>query len=228
MYLSRISLSPHANAQQVARQVCRDAYREHQFLWRLFENDPEARRDFLFRRDNEARRPRFYLLSRRPPRSADGPWQTESKSFEPRLQAGQQLVFSLRANPVVTRRDSAGHQARHDVVMDLKHRMDYRHMPRLERPPLAELVYEAGTDWLQQRAEKHGFSIVTDTLRVDGYLRHRAFKRSSKQPICYSTLDFTGLLRIDDAERFHQALLQGIGPAKAFGCGLLLVRRQGG
>lgn len=225
MYLSRISLSPHVNAQQVARQVCQDSYREHQFLWRMFEQDPKAERDFLFRRDTESGRPRFYLLSSRPPRRSDGPWQAESKAFEPRLQPGQQLVFSLRVNPVITRRDKSGRHVRHDVVMDLKHRMGYKNMLQHERPPLADMVHEAGVGWLQQRTERHGFSVSLDTLRVEGYLQHRAFKRDSKKPIRYSTLDFTGLLSISDVALFRQALFHGIGPAKAFGCGLLLVRR---
>ena len=34
-----------------------------------------------------------------------------------------------------------------------------------------------------------------------------------------------GKLKIVDPDRFKQALLQGIGSAKAFGCGLMLVRR---
>jgi CRISPR system Cascade subunit CasE len=38
-------------------------------------------------------------------------------------------------------------------------------------------------------------------------------------------LDFEGRLKIVDADRFKQALFEGIGSAKAFGCGLMLVRR---
>lgn len=225
MYFSRISLSPYADTQQVARQVCRDAYREHQFLWRLFEEDPDAERDFLFRRDTQVTRPRFYLLSdRRPLRNGDI-WQTETKPFEPNLQAGQRLAFSLRANPVVTRRDGEGRQVRHDVVMDLKQRMGYKKLSPTERPLLSDLVQQAGVNWLQRRADKHGFSFVPEAVRVDGYDRQRSLKKGSKQAIRYSTLDFTGLLTVEDAVCFQQALMRGIGPAKAFGCGLLLVRR---
>ncbi len=225
MYLSRISLSPRADTQQVARQVCRDAYREHQFLWRLFEEDPDAGRDFLFRRDSTSSRPRFFLLSQRPPRQTYSPWIAESKSFDPRLHNGQRLVFNLRANAVVTRRDKEGRQIRHDVVMDLKHRIGFKDMPPAERPSLSALIQEAGTAWLQKRAEGNGFSISPEALRVEGYQQHRAFKKGGRQPIRYSTLDFTGLLTINDAEVFRETLLSGIGPAKAFGCGLLLIRR---
>jgi len=47
-YLSRVSIDPvSVNAAQLAKDVCVNAYREHQHLWRLFDVDPDAKRDFL-------------------------------------------------------------------------------------------------------------------------------------------------------------------------------------
>ena len=40
----------------------------------------------------------------------------------------------------------------------------------------------------------------------------------------FSTVDLTGELVVTDAARFATTLASGIGRAKAFGCGLLLVR----
>jgi CRISPR system Cascade subunit CasE len=42
-----------------------------------------------------------------------------------------------------------------------------------------------------------------------------------------STVDFSGQLRVEDADAFRRTLFTGIGHAKAFGCGLLLVRPLG-
>ncbi len=226
-YLSRVSIDPlSVNAARLAKGVCANAYREHQHLWRLFDTDPDAERDFLFRREQPAGGfPRFYLLSRREPRHDDKVWQIETKAYRPAVHAGQQLAFSLRVNPTVSRRDAQGRQVRHDVVMDLKHHMGFKEMPADERPLLAELIQQAGLEWLQKRAERHGFSFSPGELRVEGYQQHRASKKGGKKPIRYSTLDFTGLLTVADAGLFQQALTKGIGPAKAFGCGLLLVRR---
>ncbi len=69
-YFSRVFIDPFSlNAGQLAKEVCVNAYREHQHLWRLFEVDPEAKRDFLFRRERPASGfPRFYLLSHRQPK----------------------------------------------------------------------------------------------------------------------------------------------------------------
>jgi CRISPR system Cascade subunit CasE len=39
------------------------------------------------------------------------------------------------------------------------------------------------------------------------------------------TVRYDGLLRITDPDAFRETLIRGIGPAKAFGCGLMLVKR---
>jgi CRISPR system Cascade subunit CasE len=38
-------------------------------------------------------------------------------------------------------------------------------------------------------------------------------------------MDFDWILSVTDKGRFLNALYCGIGPAKAFGCGLMLIRR---
>jgi len=45
------------------------------------------------------------------------------------------------------------------------------------------------------------------------------------QDITYLTVNFSGILRVTDPEKFRQTLFNGIGRAKAFGCGLLLLKR---
>ncbi|MBE9580954.1 MAG: type I-E CRISPR-associated protein Cas6/Cse3/CasE [Proteobacteria bacterium] len=41
----------------------------------------------------------------------------------------------------------------------------------------------------------------------------------------FSSVDFLGDLEITDVKKFTKALFGGLGRAKAFGCGLMLVRR---
>ena len=43
--------------------------------------------------------------------------------------------------------------------------------------------------------------------------------------LSFSTADFSGELTVFDPSAFVMTLRNGIGPAKAFGCGLLLVHR---
>lgn len=83
----------------------------------------------------------------------------------------------------------------------------------------------SGLDWLEARAGKYGFSFDPGAVRVDGYLRHGVNKKAGRKTINFSTLDYTGMLTVVDPEQFQLTLFfHGIGPAKAFGCGLLLVR----
>jgi CRISPR system Cascade subunit CasE len=42
-----------------------------------------------------------------------------------------------------------------------------------------------------------------------------------------STLDFDGLLTVADPGRFGELLFSGLGPAKGFGCGLMLIKGAG-
>ena len=44
-------------------------------------------------------------------------------------------------------------------------------------------------------------------------------------PIRFSVLDFTGVLEVRDPAAFLAAIARGFGRAKAFGCGLMLIRR---
>lgn len=104
---------------------------------------------------------------------------------------------------------------RHDVVMDAKRRSD-------DDICSADVEYIAGRTWLETRGVTHGFTL--EAVSIGAYVRHRLFKRAH-QPITFSTLDYEGILRVTDPERLRAALFAGIGPAKGFGCGLLLVRR---
>ena len=41
----------------------------------------------------------------------------------------------------------------------------------------------------------------------------------------YSTLDFEGVLTVSDPDPLLPAIARGFGAAKAYGCGLMLIRR---
>lgn len=224
-YFSRITLKEHPRADRLAAYAGARGYREHQMLWGLFEQDPEAERDFLYRRVSWRGRPRYFLLSGRPPVNDLDLWHIDPpKPYRPQLAKGQKLRFMLRANPVVTRKDAAGKSHRHDVVMDRKQSMDFRKTAPDRRPLLADIVRDAGLDWLSGRSERCGFRIEPGHVRVDAYQQHRLQKNRGGTQIRFSTLDFEGLLTVVDPTAFEQALRQGVGPAKSFGCGLMLVK----
>lgn len=220
MYFSRIQFDPSADS-RVAGRI--NGYREHQVLWDLFDPEPNAERDFLFRRETSAGMPLFYLVSQRRPVDRHALWDIQTKDYRPKLSEGLSLRFSLRANPVVTRTDTNGRSVRNDLVMDLKKSLGWQDQKPSERESVDVLEQQAGERWLDARLDRHGARL--NSLKADGYRRHQSHKQGQKATIRYSTLDLQGALTVTDPERFREALFNGIGPAKAFGCGLLLVRR---
>jgi CRISPR system Cascade subunit CasE len=241
MYFSLITPTSGAE-REAAMQWAKSPYGDHQWLWRFLAAEPGTARDFLFRRrDGENNIPGFYVVSVRKPQSFSYAWQVQSRDYDPQLQEGQRLAFELRANPVVTHTVN-GKSRRDDVVMQEKKRLlaergllRWADWPDEDesKPVLYELVQAKCLDWLEQRAEQAGFRVLTRELydedavrivkavRADGYGQHRAERKN----IRFSTVDFTGELEISNAMAFRKTLLGGMGHAKGFGCGLMLVRR---
>ncbi|MBU3059128.1 type I-E CRISPR-associated protein Cas6/Cse3/CasE [Pseudomonas indica] len=73
--------------------------------------------------------------------------------------------------------------------------------------------------WLGRQGERHGFSVEGALVTSSDLLSSRKGEgRIQIQRVC-----FEGALRVEQEEDFSRALVAGIGPAKAFGCGLLSV-----
>lgn len=94
---------------------------------------------------------------------------------------------------------------------------------------LKAIVDDALEKWMIQQGERHGFAIVRDKnnqykLQNSAYCWH-SIKADKRKKSGFSSVDFLGDLKITDIEKFTNALFKGIGRAKAFGCGLMLVRR---
>lgn len=184
-------------------------------------------RSFLFRRDVDGL-PRFYVVSDSEPVAPSAHWHVTSKPCAPAMTVGDLLAFDLRANSVVTSRNAAGKAVRHDVVMQEKTRLlKQRELARWadwttpDRPALPDLIHRTGKAWLQARCQRLGFALNEEAApRVEGYEQHRGKGGALR----VSTLDFSGRMRVVDSVALQKALFTGIGHAKAFGCGLLLVR----
>ena len=49
--------------------------------------------------------------------------------------------------------------------------------------------------------------------------------QEQSRPILFSALTFRGVLKVRDPPGFLNAVVSGFGASKAFGCGLMLIRR---
>ncbi|HHC08392.1 MAG TPA: type I-E CRISPR-associated protein Cas6/Cse3/CasE [Actinobacteria bacterium] len=87
--------------------------------------------------------------------------------------------------------------------------------PRGRKEPL--LTDTERRAWLHRQGERHGFSIDDTALQI---VDHGTL-RSRRKPIAWRTVLFRGILTPTDLDRFTRARLDGIGPGKAWGLGLL-------
>ncbi|WP_018268672.1 type I-E CRISPR-associated protein Cas6/Cse3/CasE [Methylosinus sp. LW4] len=206
---------------------------DHRLIWSLFAGDRNATRDFLYRREDlGAPATRFLVLSHRLPDQDSPLFNVETKEFAPALEKGDRLSFSLLANPAVTHWrivDGKKVRRRDDVVMH-----SLATVPREERPSMRLQIIEAeGRRWLESQGARAGFEISpADALKIDGYrqieidrdiVRVRAVAR--RETISTSVLSFDGFLTVIEPELFLDNLARGFGRARAFGCGLMLIRR---
>ncbi len=226
MYLSRIRFTPKGIRSQCRQGITANLFREHQMIWSLFENTPDQQRDFLYRREDRPGKPPFYyLLSARPPLEDNGDLTIETKPFAPCLRAGDRLQFQLRVNAVVTRKadDHGKRRIRRDIIeaaIDEYRKAD----PSGESwPPPSVIHHQAATVWMKKQGEKHGFE-PGDCL-VSNHQFHKPRKPGDTHKRHFTSLDIQGSLEVTEPKAFLDLLRQGLGRSKAYGCGLMLVRR---
>ena len=225
-YLSRVRLKRDASVSALAPLLLGRAsggaaaagQPGHHLVWSLFTDDTDRKRDFLWREIDAGM---FLILSPRHPVDRHGLFDIdEPKPFTPALQPGDRLRFSLRANAIIRRRDPARRRSvKHDVVMDA-----LRLLPRGERAARRlAVMQEQGLAWLARQSAGAGFEFRPSEVGVDGYDQHRISRTGPA--MSYSTLDFQGLFTVRDPAALLPAIAQGFGAAKAYGCGLMLIRR---
>lgn len=223
MVMSRIRLRRSLSAlSRLSSTALANPYYHHQLIWGLFSRSPDQSRNFLFRIDDCDRWVQYYTVSERRPDPDDELWEINVKPYEPKITKGMHLRFSLTANPVVATIDANKRRHRHDVVMHALKREEADQGRGGLRPAL---INNEGQKWLKRKGRASGFSFQADDVVVSGYRQQRFRKEGGGRLVQLSTLDFSGILTVEDPELFTTMLFHGLGPAKAFGCGLMLVKR---
>jgi CRISPR system Cascade subunit CasE len=221
MYFSRLTIPTGTDLFLFLRESFHmNLYHDHQLVWKLFPQRPEASRDFLFREEQKNKHLCYYLVSRRKPEALIG-LEIQTKIYSPQIEAGDSYSFSLRANPVITRKSAERkNSVQHDVLMDAKRNSTNLNLSEIDR---LDFIKKRTIEWLRLKSEKNGFSFDSSEVTFDQYRQHTLYKKNEQQ-IKFSTVDFFGILKVENKVNFREALFNGIGKKRAFGCGLLLIK----
>jgi CRISPR system Cascade subunit CasE len=178
-------------------------------VWDAFPGQPDRKRDFLTRLDRQKQGFGLLIVSSDLPAcppwcSARETWQT--KEIPESYFTVDHYLFQLCANPTKKLKTT---------LEDGTRSKNGRRIPLTSRNELM--------DWMRRKAEQGGFAVNVDTLQA--VPKGREYFSRHGQLGLHSAVEFRGMLRVLDKERFRESFTRGIGSAKAFGFGLLLLKR---
>ncbi|MBQ9812449.1 MAG: type I-E CRISPR-associated protein Cas6/Cse3/CasE [Thermoguttaceae bacterium] len=187
-----------------AKRRLKDRYDWHQYLWKFFPGvELGSEHEFLWRIDRKDVCCILWLLSEKKPDVAEAPGRWATKEVADTFLTHRRYEFSLCANPTVMR-----------VVRleDGSRRKNGRRTAIYDRNELEK--------WLSDKGTNGGF--VIERLTFDPPTKDYFFKSKDQKGV-HSNVEFRGVLNVVDSEKFTAAWKTGIGPAKGFGFGLLLL-----
>jgi CRISPR system Cascade subunit CasE len=130
----------------------------------------------------------------------DGP--PRIRTYTPMFENGQRCQFRLIANPTRKIETKTGSDGKR------------KHGKRVPVRP------DRFLDWLIERSEVNGFEIESKTISIESsYVFVRKSDHGNGERLC--SVRYDGFLRVTNSDSFLQAITKGIGPAKAYGFGLL-------
>jgi len=216
MYLSRLILNP--GSRQVQRELA-DPYEMHRTVMAAFKDKPkgEIKRilyrlevmpgsqrpvllvQSLIQPDWEHLQPpvKDYLLSAdKLPMPGSNP---AIKDVHLSLHTGQQLAFRLKANPTVKKDREGKRQGRRVGIIR-------------EEQQLA---------WLRHKLADMGCRLVAAAVSCETWARGSLFRHAEKHSMKFLSVQFDGVLEVQDAGLAAAGVEKGIGSAKGLGFGML-------
>lgn len=212
----------------------------HRLLWTLlpdaFQRAGKPTQDggdkaaFLWRRAPVGEGEAVWYVLGSEPRADCAFFHVESKPWRPAFAVGDRLSFDLLVNATVDRMVEPGKgrdgRRRVDVVMDA--------MVAREREGVAEgraiLRREAGAEamrgWWESQAGRNGFRAVATELADYRTVPLSARRLGARRGPRLGIGRLTGIVEVADPAPFLHRVAIGFGRAKAFGCGLMLLKRS--
>ena len=182
----------------LADDSLKNPYETHRALWRLFPDMPDAERPFLFRVEYGPPRRSLRVLM-------------QSTVCPPVQQADYCFIDETKELSVQLHQ---GQTLRFALCANPVKRLSKE---RVRVPLVRE---EEQLDWLSRKLAPASNLLESHIIAR----RDLSFRRKSRRGRI-ATITFAGHLLVEDPDAFGVQWREGIGPAKAFGCGLLSLAR---
>lgn len=164
-------------------------------LWRIDKSQKTAKRTLLIQTNTEVG---FSRAVETLGKSSTG---YQQKRVYDTMNAGETFQFCFKGNPVVTKNG-------HKIPLNIN--------------PTERFPYSAN-EWFKDIFARNGLEVLSFS-RTE--YENVAFKKfQGGMTVRFITATWVGTVRVTDAEKATNALRNGIGHAKCYGCGMLSVRK---
>ncbi len=186
-------------AREAAALRLSDSYAWHAKVWDAFTKDDA--RNWLSRVDERPSFFRLYIVSvTKPEIPSWGSWRVREVGGG--FLRHKRFKFELKANPTVK-----------------KWREGRKHGTRVGIYTREDLL-----SWLERKGKEAGFTL--EAAEASPPVNQPFVKKGRRGN--HKRVDYRGVLAVGDPEKFSAAFRRGIGPAKAFGFGMLVLKPIGG
>ena len=209
-----------------ANGIAGDIYSWHKGLWKCFPGEPEAKRDFLTRIDQLEGAFRLWVLAKRKPESPAwcSPEGFALKEISEAFLSHRYYAFDLKANPVkkVVQRGDNGET----LFRANRKRKTGKRVPLVKQDELRAWLDRKGKVRCKEKGAgvdiPGGFRILEERPLEISPMVESHF-RKGKDKGYHGGVQFRGILEVTDPVHFTETYYSGIGSAKGFGFGLLLL-----
>jgi len=250
-YFSRVRLERDRVPLGALAELFASGHPGHTLAWKFFGDHASRERDFIFRTEQSDEAITLYTVSSREPEPWEDYADLISKPYAPVLEPEMLFEFRLLVNPNVSApaREQGKRGKKVDAIMHAKHIL-YNDEARpiwlaqafdgLQEEGIIDanasnrsdmirdhdaFVQACGVAWLQKRGTSAGFQVSNQHTTVTGYGQQRFAKRPrSKKTVQFSSFEASGVLQVTDPAIFLNTLYNGIGSAKAYGNGLMMIK----
>lgn len=221
-WLARLDI----NAETARAERIFDSYSWHKKIWDCFPGMPDAERTFLTRIDPLEGAFRVWVLAAEKPVCPT--WCPEEqfslKELSPSFLSHRYYAFDLRTNPTkaLVQRDEQGQP----LLTAAGKRKRGKRVPLVKQDELKEWLVRKGLvrcrDMETKQEVPGGFRIIEEhPLEISPMVESHF--RKKEQSAFHGGVQFRGILEVTDQKHFMQTYQAGIGSAKGFGFGLLLL-----